>query len=76
MKEFFEVDNEDPIEMQEAAAFFSKMDWEGGIDGLWGYGGADGFPSEVRDKAQVYGDALDALSTALDEWAADRGVRY
>lgn len=78
MKEFYEVDseNDDPIEMQEAAAFFSKMDYEGGMEGLYMYGGEGAFPEEVRSEAQAFGRAFENLSSALTSWGESRGVRY
>lgn len=60
----------------EAAEFLSKMDWEGGMDGLLGYGGADIFPEAIRHYAEAYEAAHDALRTAINEWAAARGVVY
>lgn len=60
----------------EAANFLSKMDWEGGVDGLMSYGGAEYFPEEVYDVAVEYERAHDALRRAIDEWAAARGVEY
>lgn len=60
----------------EAADFLSKMDWEGGIDGLLGYGGASIFPEELHGLAVAYEEAHDALRNAIDEWAAERGVEY
>lgn len=61
---------------EEAAEFLSKMDWEGGVDGLIGYGGADVFPAEIRHYAEVYEEAHDALREAINAWAAARGVVY
>lgn len=63
-------------EQEEAAEFLSKMDWEGGIDGLIGYGGADVFPEAVREQAEAYERAHDALKEAINDWAAERGVVY
>lgn len=60
----------------EAAEFLSKMDWEGGLDGLLGYGGPDVFPEELYDLAVAYEDAHQTLRNAIDEWAAERGVEY
>lgn len=61
---------------EEAAEFLSKMDWEGGIDGLIGYGGAEVFPAEIRHIAERYEDVLEELRKAVNEWAAERGVVY
>lgn len=60
----------------EAAEFLSKMDWEGGIDGLLGYGGAGSFPEDLYDLAVACEKAHNALRNAIDEWAAERGVEY
>lgn len=59
-----------------AAEFLSKMDWEGGIDGLIGYGGFHIFPEELQELAKDYEQAHDELRNAIDEWAAERGVEY
>lgn len=61
---------------EEAAEFLSKMDWEGGISGLLSYGGASSFPEELRIVAQHADDALETLSVAINDWAAERGVVY
>lgn len=60
----------------EAASFLSKMDWEGGIDGLIGYGGYTYFPEELQELAKTYEQASKELRRAIDKWAADRGVSY
>lgn len=65
-----------PPETVEAAEFLSKMDWEGGIDGLYGYGGAEVFPEPIRHLAEAYGEAFEALRKGIDDWAAERGVEY
>lgn len=63
-------------EQLEAAGFLHKMDWEGGIDGLLGYGGSEVFPEELQELAAVAEKALGSLGRAIDKWAADRGVVY
>lgn len=63
-------------EQVEAATFFHKMDWEGGIDGLYGYGGAEYFPAEVREFAEAYGQAYDRLHEVITAWGKARGVVY
>lgn len=60
----------------EAANFLSKMDWEGGIEGLIGYGGHTYFPVELQELAKAYEKASNTLRRAIDKWAADRGVSY
>ena len=61
---------------KEAAEFLTAMDYEGGMDGLYLYGGAEMFPEEIRHYAEAYGEAYEALSQAIDGWAAARGVEY
>lgn len=80
---FSQIDSDDPehierygVEACEAADFFHKLDWEGGIDGLMSYGGPEYFPEEVRHLAEVYETALDNLQTAVTEWGKARGVVY
>lgn len=63
-------------EQVEAADFLGKMDWEGGIQGLIGYGGAEIFPDELRELAEAYEAAEKALRKAINDWAAERGVVY
>lgn len=63
-------------EQEEAADFFGKMDWEGGIDGLMGYGGPEMFPVEVREFAEEYERAHRRLQEALTAWGRARGVEY
>lgn len=63
-------------EQIEAAEFLHKMDWEGGLDSLYQYGGSSYFPVELQELATAYGEAFDALRKAVDAWAADRGVVY
>lgn len=63
-------------EQHEAAEFLHKMDWEGGIDGLIGYGGWRYFPEELQDLARKYESIHNELRTAIDIWAAERGVEY
>lgn len=65
-----------PKETREAAEFYQKMDWEGGLDGLMSYGGVDFFPPEVREQARQYEQAKETLKDSLRDWAADRGVEY
>lgn len=60
----------------EAADFLSKMDWEGGISGLMGYGGPSYFPEELQELAIAYQEAENALRKAINDWAAERGVVY
>lgn len=70
-------DTENYTEAQiEAASFLHKMDWEGGLDGLIGYGGYTYFPEELQELAKAYEEASDTLRRAVDKWAADRGVEY
>lgn len=59
-----------------AAEFLSKMDWEGGLDGLMNYGGPGVFPEELYDLAVAYKTAYDALKDGINRWAAERGVVY
>lgn len=63
-------------EQVEAGNFLNKMDWEGGIDGLIGYGGWHYFPEPLQDLAKAYQDAHRALQKAINDWAAERGVYY
>lgn len=78
----WEYDNGPDVEypytdaQEEAAEFFSKMDWEGGIDGLMSYGGPDVFPTAVYEQALAYENALEALREAINAWAAEAGVEY
>lgn len=60
----------------EAAEFLHKMDWEGGIDGLLGYGGWEIFPEPLHDLAREYERLHQELRNAVDDWAAERGVEY
>lgn len=64
------------VEQIEAAEFFSKMDWEGGLDGLYEYGGAESFPPEVREYANAYGKAYEDLREVVVAWGKARGVVY
>lgn len=59
----------------EAAEFLSKMDWEGGIDGLLHYS-TDAFPEELRAQAEFTYRTLEDLRKEIDRWAAERGVVY
>lgn len=59
----------------EAAEFLSRMDWEGGIDGLLYYS-TDVFPEELREQAEFVYNALEDLRKEIDRWAAERGVFY
>lgn len=63
-------------EQIEAANFFHGLDWEGGISGLYGYGGAGEFPEEVRELAAAYGEAYERLHDAIEDWGKARGVVY
>lgn len=60
----------------EAANFLNKMDWEGGIDGLIGYGGWRIFPEPLQEIARDYERIHDELRNAVNSWAATRGVEY
>ena len=60
----------------EAADFLGKMDNEGGIDGLYNYGGVSQFPEELRSLAYDFEVAYEALKEAINLWAAERGVSY
>ena len=77
---FSQIDPDEPEnwtpEQIEAADFFHKLDWEGGIDGLMSYGGPSYFPEEVRALAEVYETAFENLQNALTEWGKARGVVY
>lgn len=76
---FSQIDEDDSQYTEdqiEAADFLSKMDWEGGIDGLIQYGGASYFPTELQELAGEYELAYNKLSAAINQWAADRGVVY
>lgn len=80
---FHQIDGDDPEHVKkygeaacEAAEFLSKFDWEGGVDGLYGYGGPSAFPVELHAQAVLYGIAYDDLRQAIDDWAAERGVEY
>ena len=79
LRSFGDIDIYDETEdtrTVEAAEFLSHLDWEGGIDGLWGHGGASDFPEELRPLAEAYGKAEDELRQAIDAWANERGVSY
>lgn len=82
MSELVDFGRIDPDDSQwsedqvEAAEFLSKMDWEGGLSGLLGYGGSSVFPEELQGLAERTHQALEHLRRAVDDWAAARGVRY
>lgn len=63
-------------EQEEAAEFLSKMDWEGGVDGLLSYGGAEVFPADLQVSARIAYNALESLRKDINDWAAERGVVY
>lgn len=82
MSEYISFSEIDPDDSQwsenqaEAAEFFHKMDWEGGIDGLYGYGGVESFPPEVQEYAAAYGKAYEDLKEVITAWGKARGVIY
>jgi adenylate cyclase class IV len=54
---------------EEIVDFVQKMDWEGGLDGLVGYGGPDldGVPEEIREEYQTAARAIEAFEEKFRE---------
>lgn len=72
-----DVDDETvPEPTREAAAFFQKMDYEGGLTGLLAYGGPSVFPHELQGFAIEADAAIEELRHQVNAWAAKRGVEY
>lgn len=81
MRDFNDVDINDPDEdpgAKEAAAFYQRMDWEGGLTGLLEYDGgeSDLWPEPLRVSAKATAKAIEDLKEMVKDWAAIRGVRY
>ena len=49
--------------------FIDKYEYEGGIDGLLGWGGAGCFPPEIRAEAAE----IDRLSDVIHAWREEHG---
>jgi hypothetical protein len=47
--------------------FLEKMDYEGGICGMMGWGGPGCFPPEIRPQAEALGALLDSMEKAFAE---------
>ena len=81
MRNFSEIDIDDENEdlgTREAAALYQFLDEEGGIVGLLKRNGAsdDIWPKDVQFYAYAAEAALSNLESAIETWAAERGVRY
>lgn len=79
LRPFHTIDPDDlaePEEQREAAEFLQKLDHEGGIAGLLGYGGCGAFPAKLHGKADAADKAIEELRAAIQEWANERGVSY
>lgn len=80
LRPFHSIDpyGDEPLDevMVEAAELLQKIDWEGGLSGMIGWGGADAFPEPLRPLATAFQDSKKALEAGVREWAAERGVSW
>ena len=66
---------DEPEDVQDVLDFLTKMDSEGGPDGMLGWGGVDAFPEPLRRTAAMFEMSLKQLEHEITAWAAQRGVR-
>lgn len=77
----WEVEEDSPewetlsAEQKELLDFNSKLEWEGGLLELWHYGGSRYFPEFLRQEAETFGNAADALDKAIREYAKELDIQ-